>query len=404
MPRSPKYSKQPWTETYSEIIDVRSESEFAQDRIPGALNLPVLNDAERAKVGTIYKQVCPFEARKVGASLVAQNISRHLDSHFATKDKDYHPLVYCWRGGQRSNSMALVLSQIGWHVTILEDGYKTYRAYVREQLQRLPEHFTYQVLCGMTGSGKTHILQQLAQRGVQVLDLEGLAHHRGSLLGQEWEECGQNELVMERTTQTRETRKSLPSNQLLMTTPEWERGEDSQVCSSPQEGRLSSQPSQKWFESLLLQTLQRFDVSKSVWVEAESNKIGEVYLPPSLWQRMKQARCVEVQLPQAARVEWLLQEYPHFLTHPHLLKQKLARLKSRYGREKLNEWYSLIDAGQWHTLVGDLLTYHYDPAYMRSLNQSYVNVEQALQIPDLSDANINALLDSLVLLNCSAKT
>jgi tRNA 2-selenouridine synthase len=180
-----------------------------------------------------------------------------------------------------------------------------------------------------------------------------------------------------------------------MTTPEWERGEDSQVCSSPQEGRLSAQPSQKWFESLLLQTLQRFDVSKPVWVEAESNKIGEVYLPPSLWQRMKQARCVEVQLPQAARVEWLLQEYPHFVTHPHLLKQKLGRLKSRYGREKLNEWYSLIDAGQWHTLVGDLLTYHYDPAYRRSLNQSYVNVEQRLQIADLSDASINALLDKL---------
>ena len=128
MPRSPDYTQQPWTKTYSEIIDVRSESEFAEDHMPGAINLPVLNDAERGKVGTIYKQVCPFDARKVGAAIVARNIAQHIDSHFVAKDKSYHPLVYCWRGGQRSNSMAQVLSQIGWQVTVLDGGYKTYRA------------------------------------------------------------------------------------------------------------------------------------------------------------------------------------------------------------------------------------------------------------------------------------
>jgi len=351
MPRSPKYTQQPWGETYSQIIDVRSESEFAEDRVPGAINLPVLNDAEREKVGTLYKQVCPFEARKVGASLVAQNIAKHLDTHFANKDKNYHPLVYCWRGGQRSNSMALVLNQIGWQVTVLEGGYKTYRAYVRDHLQHLPQQLTYRVLCGLTGSGKTHILRRLAQRGVQVLDLEGLANHRGSLLGQEWE------------------------------------------------GKLSPQPSQKHFESLLVQELQRLDASQSVWVEAESNKIGQVYLPLSLWQQMKQASCVEVQLPQAGRIEWLLQQYPHLIAHPELLKRKLDRLKSRYGREKLNEWYSLIDAGQWHALVGDLLAYHYDPTYSRSMGQSYKRVEQRLQITNLSNTSVDALLDTLVALD-----
>lgn len=347
MPRSPNYTQQPWGETYSEIIDVRSESEFAEDHLPGAINLPVLDDAERAKVGTLYKQVCPFDARKVGASIVAKNIAGHLDSHFAVKDKDYRPLVYCWRGGQRSNSMALVLSQIGWQVTVLEGGYKTYRAYVRNQIEHLPKQLTYQVLCGLTGSGKTHILRQLAARGVQVLDLESLANHRGSLLGQEWE------------------------------------------------GKLSPQPSQKGFESLLLQQLKRFDASKPVWVEAESNKIGQVYLPPSLWQQMKHANCVEVQLPQAARIEWLLQEYPHLVTHPDLLKRKLENLKPRYGREKINQWYSLIDAGQWHALVGDLLTCHYDPAYSRSMSHSYGHVEQKLQIADLSESSVNALLEAL---------
>jgi tRNA 2-selenouridine synthase len=343
MSRSPDYTQQPWTQTYSEIIDVRSPSEFVEDHIPGAINLPVLNDTERAKVGTLYKQVCPFQARKLGASLVARNIAQHLDSHFTAKDKAYRPLVYCWRGGQRSNSIALVLSQIGWSVTVLEGGYKTYRAYVRDQLQHLPEQFTYQVLSGLTGTGKTHILRRIANQGVQVLDLEGLANHRGSLLGQEWE------------------------------------------------GKLSPQPSQKHFESLVVQQLQKFDPSKALWVEAESNKIGQVYLPASLWQRMKQAKCIEIQLPQAARIEWLLQEYPHFITHPNLLKHKLEHLKPRYGREKINEWYSLIDGGQWHALVEDLLTHHYDPTYRRSISQCYHSVARQLQLADLSNASVDAL-------------
>ncbi|HEY9597248.1 MAG TPA: tRNA 2-selenouridine(34) synthase MnmH [Cyanophyceae cyanobacterium] len=349
MPRSPNYTQQPWNETYSEIIDVRSEDEFAEDHMPGAINLPVLNNAERAEVGTIYKQVCPFQARKVGAALVARNIAQHLDSHFASKDKTYHPLVYCWRGGQRSNSMAQVLNQIGWQVTVLDGGYKTYREYIRNQLQQLPGQFTYQVLCGLTGSGKTHILRQLANRGVQVLDLEGLANHRGSLLGQEWA------------------------------------------------GKLSPQPSQKQFESLLVQQLIRFDTSQPVWVEAESNKIGQLYLPPRLWQQMKQSGCIEVQIPLAARIEWLLQEYPHFVAHPDILKNKLARLKSRYGRDKINYWNSLIDADKRQDLVGDLLTHHYDPAYNKSINHCFKSVKQTLQISDLSESSINRLLDVLLL-------
>lgn len=347
MPRAPNHTEQPWKETYSEIIDVRSESEFAEDHIPCAINLPVLNDVERAKVGTLYKQVCPFDARKVGAALVAQNIAKHLNTHFAQKDKDYQPLLYCWRGGQRSNSMALVLNQIGWQVTILDGGYKTYRTHVRDRLQELPQHFNYRVLSGMTGSGKTHILQQLAQRGLQVLDLEALANHRGSLLGQEWD------------------------------------------------GKLSPQPSQKLFETLLLQALQAFDTNKPVWVEAESNKIGQVYLPSALWQQMKQAKCVEIQLPMAVRINWLLQEYPHLTTHPELLKSKLARLKSRHGSEKINQWYHLIDNGQWHDLVGDLLTNHYDPTYSRSTDQCYGHIEQKLQLSNLSNTNVEALLTQL---------
>ncbi|WP_017314748.1 tRNA 2-selenouridine(34) synthase MnmH [Mastigocladopsis repens] len=348
MPPFPTYTKQPWTETYSEIIDVRSSSEFAEDHIPNAINLPVLDDAERAQVGTIYKQVCPFTARKIGAALVSKNISQHLTHHFAEKEKNYHPLVYCWRGGQRSNSMAMVLTQIGWRVTVIEGGYKTYRAYVRDQLKHLPEKFSYRILCGLTGSGKTHILHQMKQRGAQVLDLEALANHRGSLLGEEWE------------------------------------------------GKLSPQPSQKYFESLLLQQMQSFNPAETVWVESESNKIGQVYLPQSFWEKMKQASCVEIQVSMTARVQYLLQEYPHLTTHTNILKAKLERLKSRYGKEKLNEWYQLIDAGKWELFVQDMLQFHYDPTYSKSMKRDFIKVERSLSIPNLSDRSIETLLNSLL--------
>ncbi|MBR8839767.1 MAG: tRNA 2-selenouridine(34) synthase MnmH [Stigonema ocellatum SAG 48.90 = DSM 106950] len=351
MPPLPTYTQQPWTETYSEIIDVRSPGEFAEDHILGAINLPVLNDAERAEVGTIYKQVSPFTARKIGAALVSKNISLHLSQHFAAKEKNYHPLLYCWRGGQRSNSLALVLTQIGWRVTLLEGGYKTYRAYVRDQIEHLPQKFTYQIFCGLTGSGKTHILRQMCQRGAQVLDLEALANHRGSLLGQEWED------------------------------------------------NPSPQPSQKYFESLLVQKFQSFNPHQPVWVESESLKVGQIYLPQSLWRKMKQASCVEIQLPITARVQFLLEEYPHLVNHPHILKAKLENLKSHCGWEKLSLWYQLIDTGKWELFVQDMLQFHYDPSYQKSIKRDFAKVERVLSIPDLSERSIALFLDSL-LPNC----
>ncbi|MFK0729729.1 MAG: tRNA 2-selenouridine(34) synthase MnmH [Gloeotrichia echinulata GP01] len=349
------YSQQPWTETYSEIIDVRSPREFAEDHIPGAINLPVLNNAERAEIGTIYKQVCPFTARKIGGALVSRNIYQHLSQHFAAKNKDYRPLVYCGRGGQRSGSMALALAQIGWRVTILEGGYKTYRAYIRQELEHLPQQFTYQILCGLTGSGKTYILDKMRQRGAQVLDLESLANHRGSLLGQEWL------------------------------------------------GELSAQPSQKYFETLLIQQLQQFNPHQPVWVESESTKIGQLFLPQSLWEKMKLASCVELELAVGARVQLLLEEYPHLVTHTHILKRKLEKLKFRCGWEKLGQWYKLIDDGEWELFVKDILSSYYDPIYRQSINRYFNTAEQLLSTPDLSDSSIDNLLDSL-LPNCLAVT
>lgn len=342
--RVPIYTDDPWQENYSEIIDVRSPVEFAEDRVPGAINLPVLSNEERIKVGTIYKQVSPFNARKLGSAFVAKNISESILSHFSDKEREYSPLIYCWRGGQRSNSLAIVLSQIGWQVTVLEGGYKTYRAHVREQLKFLPQQFTYKVLCGLTGTGKTHILHQLARKGMQVLNLEALANHRGSLLGQEWD------------------------------------------------NRLEPQPSQKLFESRLLQKLKTFKSNKIVWLESESNKIGQIYLPSILWQKMKASTCIEIQLPIEERVNWLIEKYAHFIEEPELLKSKLAKLKYRYGGDTIASWFRLIDGNRWPELVKELLTVHYDPAYRRSMSQTFQPVESAIELASLSDRDVSQAL------------
>ncbi|MFP4008521.1 MAG: tRNA 2-selenouridine(34) synthase MnmH [Spirulinaceae cyanobacterium] len=335
---TPEYSH------YSEIIDVRSPKEFAEDRVPGAINLPVLNNEERSRVGTIYKQESPFAARKIGAALISRHIAEHLETHFQNKDKDYQPLIYCWRGGTRSHSLALVLAQIGWQVTVMTGGYKTYRTQVRQQLGQLPGQFQYRLLKGFTGVGKTAILQYLAQQGAQVLDLEAIANHRGSVLGQNWHH--------------------------------------------------QAQPSQKWFESLLLQKFQNFQPHKIIWLEAESSTIGKLHIPPQLWQMMKTAPSVQIHLSLAVRVTRLLQQYVDFIEHPDRLKQQLSRLKYRYGQAKIQQWYDLIDAEQWRELVSDLLTHHYDLAYHRSL-QHQAPPHYELTLTNLSEAALKMAARSL---------
>ena len=226
-----------------EIIDVRSPLEFQQDHVPGAINLPVLSDAERSQVGTIYKQVSAFEARQIGAAMVSRNIATHIEAHFLKKEKDYRPLVYCWRGGQRSESLATVLSQIGWQVNLLNGGYRTYRRMVIETIESRMEDLSFVVLNGFTGVGKTAVLDQLAEMGEQVLDLEGLAQHKGSVFGGD------------------------PEN---------------------------PQPAQKQFESLLFQKLREIDSNRVVFLEAESAKIGKLNVPNPLWQKMKQSPVIEL--------------------------------------------------------------------------------------------------------------
>ena len=326
-------------DAFDTIIDVRSPAEFAEDRIPGAINCPVLDNEQRVQIGTLYKQVSPFEAKKLGAALVAENIARHLRGQFLDRPKSWRPLIYCWRGGQRSGAMTTVFRQIGWNAQQLEGGYKTYRGQVLRELETLPCRYTYRVICGSTGSGKSRILQQLGALDAQIVDLEALASHKGSVLG------------------------VLPE---------------------------APQPTQKMFESQLRLALLALDPAQPVYIEAESRKIGVLQVPEALLQAMRSSECLNVVAGTAARVEFLLRDYDYFLADPEGLNSRLAVLKNLQSRETIARWQAWARSGQWRELVGELLEQHYDPLYLRSQNRNYTGFGEPRSFPtdDLSPAGI----------------
>ena len=328
---------------YDTLIDARSPAEFAEDHLPGAVNWPVLDDAQRATVGTLYVQTSPLEARKLGAALVSRNIADLLDTHVRDKPREWRPLVYCWRGGQRSGSLALVLSQIGFRTGQLQGGYKAFRARVRDDLAQRPASFTYRVLCGRTGSGKTRLLQALASAGAQVLDLEGLAHHRGSVLG---------------------GMAGLP------------------------------QPSQKHFDTRVWQALATFSPAQPVYVESESAKIGSLRVPEALLKAMHaQGHVVRIHSSDEARTAMLLDDYHDSMRNPEPLCGLFEHLADLQGRERIAHWQALARGGRWPDLIGELMTLHYDPLYERSMKRSYPALEHAPRVElrsggaaDLADA------------------
>jgi tRNA 2-selenouridine synthase len=311
---------------YDTIIDVRSPAEYAEDHIPGAISAPVLDDAERAQVGTLYKQVSPFDAKKTGAALVAKNISRHVDALFRDKPKSWQPLVYCWRGGKRSGAMAHILREIGWNAETLEGGYKAYRRWVVQEMDKVPQTLDFRVIHGPTGSGKSRLLGALERAGAQVLDLEALAAHRGSVLG------------------------NLPDR---------------------------PQPSQKMFESLLLKELSTLEAERPVFVEGESKKIGELQVPEALMARMRASPCVALETDLETRVDLLLDEYPHFLKDRRSLETQLDCLVALHGRGRIAEWKAI---GDWRELVRRLLVEHYDPAYRRSSTRNFACLAEATKV------------------------
>jgi tRNA 2-selenouridine synthase len=326
---------------FDAIIDARTPSEYALDHIPGAVSAPVLDDAQRAEVGTLYKQVSPFEAKKLGGALVAQNVARHVENLFRGKDKSWRPLIYCWRGGKRSGAMAHILREIGWNAQTLEGGYRAYRRWVVDQMTSAPLEFNFVVVHGPTGSGKSRLLSAFARAGAQVLDLEALAAHRGSVLG------------------------GLPHE---------------------------PQPTQKWFESQLLAQLEKLDKARPVFVEGESKKIGEIQVPEALMARMRASPCIVLETQVEARVTLLLDEYRHFLDDRAALDAQLDCLVALHGREKIGQWKALAAESRWREFVARLLTEHYDPAYQRSSQRNYVHLGGAprLGIPGADPAAFDA--------------
>ncbi|MDP5239764.1 tRNA 2-selenouridine(34) synthase MnmH [Uliginosibacterium sp. 31-16] len=332
---------------FDEIIDVRSPAEYSEDRIPGAINCPVLDNEQRALIGTLYKQHSPFEARRLGGALVAENIARHLKTTLADRPKNWRPLLYCWRGGMRSGSFVTWMRLVGWQACQLENGYKTWRQHVIDDLAAIPARLDLRVLCGATGSAKTAVLLALARQGAQVLDLEGLAAHKGSVLG------------------------GLPEQ---------------------------PQPAQKWFETTIQQTLKEFDPARPVFVEAESRKIGALFVPEALVAAMRAATCIEISATREARIAYLLRDYAWLGDEPARLAEKLGYLKGHLDNETLARWQDWARARALPALYAELIERHYDPLYARSQNRNFTRFGSAARFTtdDLSEAGVDSLAGAIL--------
>ncbi|MFZ1726094.1 MAG: tRNA 2-selenouridine(34) synthase MnmH [Albidovulum sp.] len=324
---------------FDAVIDVRSPAEFAEDHLPGAINLPVLDDAERARIGTIYKQQSPFLARKLGAALVARNAAAHLEGPLAEKPGGWRPLIYCWRGGQRSGSFASILAQVGWRVELLDGGYKAWRKLVVAQVQDKPVNAPVVVLDGNTGTAKTDVLALLAVRGIQVIDLEGLANHRGSLFG------------------------NMPGGQ----------------------------PGQKAFEGRLAMELAALDANRPVLVEAESSKVGNLAIPKQLWAAMRAAPRIRISAPLAARAAYLVRAYGDMVMDQRRIAGVIEKLRPQHAATVIDDWLNMAATGQFVPLAQDLMQRHYDPRYEKHRAQFERQAETTVHAPTLTPEALESL-------------
>ncbi|QDL54717.1 tRNA 2-selenouridine(34) synthase MnmH [Rhodoferax aquaticus] len=311
---------------FDTVIDARTEDEYALDHLPGAVNWPTLSNQERITIGTMYVQVSQFEAKKRGAAMAARNIAAHIEREVMDKPRDWKPLAYCWRGGKRSGSLALILGQIGFRVTMVDGGYKAFRAAVVAATPSLVRPLQWRVICGTTGSGKTRLLHALAAQGAQVLDLEALAKHRSSVLG------------------------AIPG---------------------------VSQPSQKRFDTLVWSALRTFDPSKPVYVESESKKVGNVAVPMCLIEAMRASPCINLELPQAQRVALLLEDYDYFVNNTEHFCSRLQVLAEIRGKATVQQWIAQVRAGDIVNVVTELLALHYDPVYHQSMRRNFSQFDRA---------------------------
>ena len=307
-------------EQFDSVIDARAPAEYALDHFPSAINLPVLSNVERAQVGEAHKQASAFEGSRIGASLVARNIADIIENQLADKPRTWRPLIYCWRGGQRSQSLALILARIGWRTCLLDGGYRNYRRAIVDQLAQTQSDIPFVVIAGRTGTAKSLVLAQLAAAGEQVLDLEGLARHKGSVLG------------------------DLPND---------------------------PQPSQKAFESAVAAVLRCVDRSRPVYVESESKKVGRCHVPDEVMVQMRASPVITIEASVAWRAQYLLQDYEHFTHSKDVLFKQLDCLIPLHGSQKIAAWKQLADQSCWPAFVAGLLDEHYDPAYDKAIARNF---------------------------------
>lgn len=332
---------------FDSVIDARSEAEFALDQLPGAINWPTLDNEQRDLIGTMYVQGSPFEARKRGAAMAARNIATHIEREVVDKPRDWRPLTYCWRGGQRSGALSLILSQIGFRVTLIEGGYKAFRAALLLDMPVAVSRLNWRVICGTTGSGKTRLLQTLATQGAQVLDLEDLARHRSSVLG------------------------ALPGQ---------------------------AQPSQKHFDTLIWQRMREFDPVRPIFIESESKKVGNLTVPPPLIEAMRSSPCLSLILSDAERVALLMEDYAFFVHDTAPFCERLELLTSFLGKTQVADWQACVRRGELEPVVLELLQRHYDPIYLRSMRGNFRHFEEArvIQPADHSSAAMALLAQQLI--------
>lgn len=326
--------------TFDTIIDVRSPLEYEEDHIIGSINCPVLNDQERIIVGTIYKKESTFKAKIIGSSLTARNIAKHIEEKFINQQGSWQPLVYCWRGGQRSKAFSIILSEVGWRTCQLEGGYKKYRNEVINFLNRIGSKLKIILISGKTGSAKTKILQNIKLQGGQILDLENLANHKGSLLGK------------------------IPG---------------------------LKQPSQKLFESKLYHQIKQLDLRKNVYIEAESSKIGNIHIPKTIWAKMIVSPRIEIEADLELRSSFLLKDYRYMCENPELIKPIIYGLKNRLSKKLINDWLELITKKLWLDLTKSFLENHYDPSYSSNTIKNDRKVIKKIQAKSFSKEEISEI-------------
>ncbi len=304
------------------LLDVRTPAEYAHGHIPGALNLPLFSDEERAVVGTLYKQVSKEKAFLKGLDFAGAKMSWYVTEAMKLAPEK-KVLVHCWRGGMRSGSLATLLRFAGFEVETLPGGYKAYRNFILENFAERKASFV--VLGGKTGSGKTEILAHLRNMGEQVIDLEALAHHKGSTFGALGE---------------------------------------------------APQPQVEQFENNLFEVFSKIDTQRRTWVENESRSIGRVYIPQGFWDQIKSSRLIHVEMPFENRVGRLAKDYAHFPKEE--IENALRKIQKRMGGQHVKAALEAFQNGDIAAATAIALQY-YDKSYAHATSKG--NFIEKIELP-----------------------